>query len=154
MKIRHFAFLLLLLAVAAGGLVAGAAGEKKTEAPLPKIHPMVFSMVQGWLSDGESPIVTEINLDAVAASHNQFDPETAKQEEEWTRCPTSDGKGFLRYKMLETKGQRYKVEYQENGGGSLTTSATIEYTLDKREIRKDGKATLVRVLHVISFHSK
>jgi len=56
--------------------------------------------------------------------------------------------------MLETKGQRYKIEYQENGGGSLTTSATIEYTLDKREIRKDGKPAMIRVLHIISFHSK
>ncbi len=154
MRFRQYTFLFLLLAVAVGGLVAGSAGEKKGEPPLPKIHPLVFSMVQGWLSDGESPIVTEINLDAVGASKNQFDPEAVKQEDEWTRCPTSDGKGFLRYRMLEAKAPHYKVEYQENGGGSLTISAHIEYTIDKREIRRDGKPVVIHVLHVISYHSK
>ena len=154
MRIRHHAFLLLLVAVAVGGLVASSAGEKKGEAPPPRIHPLVFSMVQGWLSDGESPVVSEINLDAVAVSHNQFDPEAVKQEDEWTRCPGPDGKGFLRYRMLEAKAPRYKVEYQENGGGSLTTSAHIEYTIDKREIRRDGKSVIIRVLRVLSYHGK
>jgi hypothetical protein len=30
-----------------------------------KIHPKVFSMINCWISDSESPVVTEINLDAV-----------------------------------------------------------------------------------------
>ena len=30
-----------------------------------KIHPKVFSMIDCWISDSESPVVTEINLDAV-----------------------------------------------------------------------------------------
>jgi len=157
MRFRQSTFLFLLLAVAVGGLVAGSAGEKKGEPqlpPLPKIHPLVFSMVQGWLSDGESPVVSEINLDAVAVSHNQFDPEVVKQEDKWTRCPGPDGRGFLRYRVLESKAQRFKVEYQENGGGSLTTSAHIEYSIEKREIHKDGKTVVIRVLRVLSYHSE
>jgi len=30
-----------------------------------KIHPKVFSMIDCWISDSESPVLTEINLDAV-----------------------------------------------------------------------------------------
>ena len=30
-----------------------------------KIHPKVFSMINCWISDSESPVLTEINLDAV-----------------------------------------------------------------------------------------
>src|SRR6266516_2162754 len=30
-----------------------------------KIHPKVFNMIDCWISDSESPVVTEINLDAV-----------------------------------------------------------------------------------------
>jgi len=30
-----------------------------------KIHPKVFNMINCWISDLESPVVTEINLDAV-----------------------------------------------------------------------------------------
>src|SRR4051794_2449930 len=119
MRFRPHKILLLLLAVTAGGLVALSAGEKKGESPPLKVHPLVFGMVQGWLSDGESPMITEINLDAVAASRNQFDQDAVKQEDEWTSSPGSDGKGFMRYRVLESKGQHYKVEYQENGGGSL-----------------------------------
>src|SRR5437899_1473964 len=31
-----------------------------------KIHPKVFNMIHCWISDSESPVVTEMNLDAVA----------------------------------------------------------------------------------------
>jgi hypothetical protein len=42
--------------------IAPAAGAQ----PFPlKIHPKVFSMINCWISDSESPVVTEINLDAV-----------------------------------------------------------------------------------------
>ena len=30
-----------------------------------KIHPKVFNMISSWISDSESPVATEINLDAV-----------------------------------------------------------------------------------------
>jgi hypothetical protein len=147
--------LLLLLAVTVSGAVASA-GEKNAGAASPalKVHPKVFSMVQGWLSDGESPIVTEINLDAVAASRNQFDHDGLKQEEGWTRCAGPDGDGFLRYRVLEAKGARYKVEFQENGGGSLTTAALIEFAIEKREVRVNDKPATIRVLRVLSYRAK
>ena len=37
-----------------------------------KIHPKVFSMIDCWVSDSESPVVPEINLDAVERNGNEF----------------------------------------------------------------------------------
>jgi len=152
MKLK-FALLILSLAIAVPGLRAA---EKKTAAAPTelKIHPKVFSFVEGWLSDGESPVVTEINLDAVAISRNQFDSDAIKEEDGWIRCPGNDGMGFLRYQVLEHKGNHYKIDYQENGGGSLTTSAKIEFTIEKRDVRIDGKAKTIRVLRVLSIADK
>jgi len=152
MKLK-FALLIVSMTMAASYLQAG---EKKGAAApaAQKIHPKVFSYVQGWLSDGESPVVTEINLDAVAISDNQFGNDAVKEEDGWIRCPGNDGMGFLRYQVLEHKGNHYKIDYQENGGGSLTTSAKIEFTVEKREVRVDGKATTIRVLRVLSIADK
>jgi hypothetical protein len=148
---RRISLLALLLAVlACGGLRAGADDKK----PALKVHPKIFSMIQGWLSDGESPVVTEVNLDAVAGSRNQFDPESVKLEDGWTRCPGGDGAGFMRYRVLESKGPRFTVEYQDNGGGSLTTAAIFEVSVEKREIRKDGKPATIQVLRVLSYRAK
>lgn len=133
---------------------AAAAAEKAPPAPALKVHPKVFSLVQGWLSDGVSPVVTEINLDAVATSRNQFESESVKQEEEWTRCAGTGGEGFLRYRVLAAQGQRYKIEYQENGGGSLTTSAIIECDLAFRAVTVNGAAVKMRVLRVVSYREK
>ena len=60
----------------------------------------------------------------------------------------------MRYRVLEAKGDRYKVEYQENGGGTLTTSSIIEFEIKKREIRREGKPTMIRVLRVSSYAHK
>ena len=98
-------------------------------------------------------MVTEINLDAVEKNGNQFNDDGLKMEDGWTRCPNADG-GFMRYRVVESKGNHYKVEYQENGGGSLTTTATIEFTIEKREMRKDGKAAKIRVLRVVAMSAK
>jgi hypothetical protein len=90
-----------------------------------KIHPKVFNMVDCWISDSESPVVTEINLDAVEKNGNQFNTDDVKTDGEWTRSPTPESKeGFMRYSVLESKGNHYKVEYQENGGGTLTTASS------------------------------
>lgn len=149
---------LLLLAMAAwGGLpFLAAAQETGTQGPRLNVHPLVFSLVQGWLSDGESPVVTEINLDAVDASRNQFDPDEVKLEGEWTRSPGKDGSGFLRYRVLKfsPKGQRYTVEYQENGGGSLTLAAVIEVSVGTRKIGKKGDPKPIRILRVLSYQTK
>jgi hypothetical protein len=119
-----------------------------------KVHPKVFNLIDCWISDSESPVVTEINLDAVEKNGNEFNDDGVKQDGEWMRCPVPDTNGFMSYRVLESKGNRYKVEYQENGGGSLTTASIIEFTIEKREIRRDGKPVTIRVLHVLSCASK
>jgi hypothetical protein len=62
--------------------------------------------------------------------------------------------GFSRYRVVEAKGNHYKVEYQENGGGSLTTSCLIEFDIAKRQILQEGKPALIRVLRVVSYRQK
>jgi hypothetical protein len=56
--------------------------------------------------------------------------------------------------VLEAKGNHYKVEYQENGGGSLTTASIIEFSIEKRTIQQNGKPANIRVLRVTSYRSK
>ncbi len=119
-----------------------------------KIHPKVFSMINCWISDSESPVVTEINLDAVEKDGNEFNQDGLKQEDEWLRCPLPDTNGFMRYRVLETKGNHYKVEYQENGGGTLTTASVIEFDIQKRSIRHDNMPATIRMLRVSSFKQK
>jgi hypothetical protein len=72
-----------------------------------KIHPKVFSMINCWISDSESPVVTEINLDAVEKNENQFNQDGLTQDGEWLRCPVPDTNGFMRYRLLESKGNHY-----------------------------------------------
>ena len=119
-----------------------------------KIHPKVFSMINCWVSDSESPVVTEINLDAVEKNGNEFNQDGLKQEDEWLRCPLPDTNGFMRYRVLESKGNHYKVEYQENGGGTLTTASVIEFDIQKRSIRHDNMPATIRMLRVSSFKQK
>jgi hypothetical protein len=89
----------------------------------------------------------------VAASRNQFQTDEVKEEDGWVRAK-GDGEGFRRYRVINHKGNRYQVEYQNNGGGSLTTTAAIEFSIEKREVRVDGKTKAVRVLRVLSYASK
>jgi hypothetical protein len=119
-----------------------------------KIHPRVFNMIDCWISDSESPVVTEINLDAVEKNGNQFNEDALTEDGEWLRCPLPDTDGFMRYRVLESKGNHYKVEYQENDGGSLTTSSVIEFAIDKRNIQRGGKPATIRVLRVLSCNQK
>ena len=119
-----------------------------------KIHPKVFNMIDCWISDSESPVVTEINLDAVERNANQFNGDGLKQDGDWLSYAKSDSGGFMRYRVVESKGKHYKIEYQENGGGTLTTSATIEFDIEQRNIRRDGKPTTIRVVRVASYNAK
>ena len=119
-----------------------------------KIHPKVFSMIDCWISDSESPVVTEINLDAVEKNGNEFNENGLKQDGEWLQSPAPDRNGFMRYRVLESKGDHYKVEYQENGGGTLTTASTIEFDIEKRNIQRDNKPVTIRVLRVLSYNQK
>jgi hypothetical protein len=143
--------------LAAGALlfaVTTAPAADKAAASALKVHPKVFSMVDCWLPDEEAPVVTEFNLDALEANGNQFYGDEVKQEDGWTRSPNEDGTGFFRYRVLEAKENRYKVEFQSNGGGTLTTAVIIECSIEKREIKRDGKAKTIRVLRVLGFSAK
>ncbi len=62
--------------------------------------------------------------------------------------------GFMRYRVLESKDHHYKIEYQENGGSTLTTASIIEFDIKKRNIRRDGKPVTIRVLRVSAFNQK
>jgi hypothetical protein len=119
-----------------------------------KIHPKVFSMINCWISDSESPVVTEINLDAVEKNGNEFNQDGLKQDGEWLQCPVPDTNGFMRYRVLESKGSLYKIEFQENGGGTLTTASIIEFSIEKRNIQREGKPVTIRVLRVSSYDQK
>src|SRR6266478_1998133 len=119
-----------------------------------KIHPKVFNMINCWISDSESPVVTEINLDAVEKNGNEFNQDGLTQDGEWLRCPVPDTNGFMRYRVLESKDNHYKVEYQENGGGTLTTASIIEFDIDKRNVQREGKPVTIRVLRVSSYNQK
>jgi hypothetical protein len=132
---------------------AAATASPTQTSPL-KIHPKVFSMINCWISDSESPVVTEINLDAVEKNGNQFNSDDVRPVGEWLRCQVPDTTGFMRYRVLESKGNHYKIEYQENGGGTLTTSSTIEFEIQNREVHREGKPATMRVLRVSSYASK
>ena len=119
-----------------------------------KIHPKVFNMISSWISDSESPVASEINLDAVEKNGNEFNKDEVQQDGEWLRCAVPDTEGFMRYRVLESKGNHYKVEYQENGGGTLTTASIIEFEIEKRNIHRDGKPVTLRVLRVSSYNQK
>ena len=119
-----------------------------------RIHPKVFNMIDCWISDSESPVVSEINLDAVELDRNEFNYDDVKPNGEWARCPVPNTNGFMRYRVVEARSNHYKIEYQENGGGTLTTASTIEFSIEKREIRRDGKPATLLVLRVLSYSSK
>jgi hypothetical protein len=119
-----------------------------------KIHPKVFNMIDCWVSDSESPVVTEINLNAVEKNGNQFSEDGLKQDGDWLVYSLAETGGFMRYHVLEAKGNHYKIEYQENGGGTLTTASTIEFDIDKRHLRHNGSPTTIRVLRVLSYSQK
>jgi hypothetical protein len=125
-----------------------------TETSVLKIHPKVFNMIDCWVSDSESPVATEINLNAVEKNGNQFNEDGLKQDGEWLSYSSPDTGGFMRYRVLESKGNHYKIEYQENGGGTLTTASTIEFDIDKRHIRHNGSPMTIRVLRVLSYTQK
>ena len=52
------------------------------------------------------------------------------------------------------ESNHYKVEYQEIGGGTLTTASTIEFDIEKRNIQRDNKPVTIRVLRVSSYNQK
>lgn len=134
--------------------LTSASSEAPTETSPLKIHPKVFNMIDSWISDSESPVATEINLNAVEKNGNQFNEDGLKQDGDWLVYSLPDTGGFMRYRVLEAKGNHYKVEYQENGGGTLTTASTIEFEIDQRNIHRNGSPTTIRALRVLSYTQK
>ena len=135
----------------------GSSSRPTSNAPGPetsalRIHPKVFNMIDCWISDSESPVVTEINLNAVEKNGNQFSEDGLKQDGDWLVYSLPDSSGFMRYRVLEAKGNHYKIEYQENGGGTLTTASTIGFEIEKRHIRHNGSPITIRVLRVSSYN--
>ena len=133
--------------------IAAADHSESSKPAALKLHPKIFNLIDCWISDSERPVVTEVNLDAVDQDGNEFNDDGVTQDGEWTKAP-GEGSGFLRYRVLSAKGNQYKVEYQENGGGSLTTACMIEFVIEKRQIRKDDKSVTFRALRVLSIASK
>jgi hypothetical protein len=136
--------------VIAMGLVCGFAFGKN-EAPalnLTGVHPEVFHMVTCWISDTVQPVVTEISLDAIETNHNQFDFSSVKRSAGWTECPVTGGEGFRRFKPIQQAKNQFVVEYQENTGGTLTTTSNIECSLESRDIRVSGQLRSIRVMRV------
>ncbi len=132
-------------------LALGLAGPASVVAQVKGVwHPMVFSMIESWISDIESPVVTEVNLDAVQRNRNQFDHDAVKREGAWVVYRVPEG-GFKRYRVIERKGNHYKLEFQDNGGGTLTTRSLISFTLDQREILLDEKPKAINILRVTSY---
>ena len=119
-----------------------------------KVHPKVFSLVDCWVSDSVAPVVTEFNMEALEKNDDQFFDEQVKREDGWTRSPNEEGTGFFRYRVLEAKDNRYKVEFQSNGGGTFTSQSFIECSIEKREIKVQGKAKTIRVLRILGYSMK
>jgi hypothetical protein len=131
-------------------LFTGFAATGQQAETLPEIHPQVFSMVECWISDGHQPVVTEINLDAVEQNGNQFSGKVYT-DGEWTTVDVESRRvAFMRYRLLRREGDSWFVEFQSNDGGTLTTSSTIEFTLEYRAFVIDREKKTVRVLRVQS----
>ena len=90
-----------------------AATPAATQTSALKIHPKVFSMISCWISDSESPVVTEINLDAVEKDGNEFNQNGLKQGGNWLQFPVPDRNGFMRYRPLESKAISTKLSIRK-----------------------------------------
>ncbi|GDY07373.1 hypothetical protein LBMAG52_08590 [Planctomycetia bacterium] len=143
----------LFVAICVSASVTVDASEKDASPDAGRIHPKVFEMVTSWDSDTEQPVVTEINLDAVAKNRNQFDFSKVKKNGEWIECVGDDGHGFRRFKTIKSDKKRHVIEFQRNAGGTLTTSTLIEFVIETRHVLKAGKAHPIQVLRVMAIET-
>lgn len=117
---------------------------------LSDLHPKMFAMVLCQLSDTEQPVVTEFNLDAIRKNRNQFDFDEIKSRQGWKETTGSDGQGFHRFRVLQSAGTAHRIEYQANSGGTLTSTAVIEFSVESRTIKIDDNPVSTRVLKITS----
>lgn len=110
-------------------------------------------MVECWLSDTAYPIVTEVNIDAIEVNRNQFSFDEIKEENGWVDYPNKEG-GWLRYKIILNNGDYYKILFQNNGGGTLTTQSEIEFNIISSIIIVNGKTQNIRALKILSIKNK
>ena len=153
-KTRVFSAITLLLCGLA--YLAINSSKKSEETRLPTlIHPLVFNLMLCWDSDTVSPVITEINLDAVYKNNDQFDYSRVTKEKDldgvqWIVYTPSDQRGYTRYRIAEQTSQTTRVVFNENGGGSWTSRAKITYQIVKRPVEIDGKKTEISVLRVLA----
>lgn len=119
-----------------------------------QIHPRVFALVTCWSSDTDEPVVTEVNLDAVSKNRNQFDTSLVRTRGEWTECPGDLGQGFERYRVVKSDNGQVTIEFQSNGGGTYTSVSIIEFVIEQRELRQNGKRVSRRILRLMSCAAK
>lgn len=119
----------------------------------PLLHPSVFEQILCWISDTEQPVVTEFSLDALERNRNQFPYAVRAHDGEWEEWQRENNAGFARYRFLPDEDGHFMVEYQDNGGGSLTTSTRIGFSVLTRTIAKNGHPEKIRVLRVESIES-
>ncbi len=131
----------MLLPAAAGC----ATSQSVPEGPI--VHPAVFPMVMCWISDTESPVVSEINLDAMLRDRNQFSFDEVSTDGEWFRVDSD--LGFEQYRVLSRRGNALTVEHHSNGGGSMTVSTLIRFEILSRRIEIDGIPRDTRVMRII-----
>jgi hypothetical protein len=154
MKIRLFAgtCILLLLFTAVMSVWVKEDNASDVAPASIKFHPKVFRLIDCWMSDSEGPVVTEINLDAIDGNGNQFYEANVTQNDKWTEYRGDEGDGYYGHRVSKKKGNHYVAECYENGGGTLTTFCTIGFSLEKREIQRDGERAVIRVLRVTSYN--
>jgi uncharacterized protein YecT (DUF1311 family) len=114
------------------------------------IHPKIFDMIQCWTIDGNYPVMTELNMDALH-NRNQFDYGDVKINSEWISFRDRYGVLF-RYKFInkDKDKKKYKVLFTHNSGASAAEAWEIEYEINNRKIMIDNKTEKIDTLKVIS----
>ena len=88
-------------------------------------------MVTCWVPDTDQPVVTEVHRNAINTNCNQFDQSAVSTADGWGTYWDQETQGLLCYRELESGGNSYRVEFQDNSGGSFTASTTIGFSILK-----------------------
>ena len=116
-------------------------------------HPKMFTLMQNWISDTESPVVTEINLDAINKNRNEYDFKAIKHNDEWYRYDDNKKHTYYRYKIISKNGDTYKILFQDGGTGSFVSTSEIKFEIIYRSIIVDREKKNIRILRVAAIKS-